>query len=430
MFDTNTGFTRRDWLKLAAAGVLGPSMSGWMPALAQQAQGQRPRKSCILLWMDGGPSQHETFDLKPDAPAEIRGAFRPIATSVAGIQVSDRLPRVAQIMHHAAVLRGMSTPDSNHLTARVHMHTGFRQGGGVDYPTMGSLVANEIGDRQSVMPNFVVTGVPTYDSVRFPLITTPGYLGPAHAPLVVNDLRRGVENLRGHAAHGDFQDRLTILQEMQRSFAQASPSNAAQAQRTTVERALQLMRSRAVSAFDLNDEPTFSSSAYGDSYFGQGCLLARRLVDVGVPFVEVYLPDWDTHFDTRVQKNWNVILPQLDRGLSALINDLDMRGMLDTTLVIWMGEFGRTPRVNNRAGRDHYGRAWSTVLFGGGIRAGQVIGRTDAQGANVEAGRVGVGDFFATICQILGIDHTKEVTVRERPLQLVDRDAKVVSELF
>jgi uncharacterized protein (DUF1501 family) len=180
----------------------------------------------------------------------------------------------------------------------------------------------------------------------------------------------------------------------------------------------------------LDNEPAHSRSAYGDSYFGQGCLLARRLVEVGVPFVEVYLPDWDTHFDSRVQKNWNVILPQLDMGLSALIHDLHMRGMLETTLVVWMGEFGRTPRVNNRAGRDHYGRAWSTVLFGGGIRAGQVIGRTDAHGANVEAGRVGVADFFATICRILGIDHTKEVTVRERPLRLVDRDARVVRELF
>jgi uncharacterized protein (DUF1501 family) len=425
-----SGLTRREWLKLAAAGVLGPSMSGWLPALAQQTQAQRPRKSCILLWMDGGPSQQETFDLKPDAPAEIRGAFRPIATSAPGIEISEALPRVARIMHHAAVLRGMSTPDGNHLTARVHMHTGFRQGGGVDYPTLGSLVSAELGDRQAVMPNFVVTGIPTYDSVRFPLITSPGYLGPVHAPLVVNDLRRGVENLRGHISEDDFQDRLSILQEMQRSFAQGSQSSAAEAQRTTTQRALRLMRSPAVSAFDLDREAAPTRSAYGDSYFGQGCLLARRLVEVGVPFVEVYLPDWDTHFQTRVTKNWNQSMPQLDVGLSALIHDLDMRGMLDSTLVVWMGEFGRTPRVNNRAGRDHYARAWSTVLFGGGIRAGQVIGRTDAQGANVVDGRVGVADFFATVCRILGIDPAKEVTVRDRPLRLVDRDARPVRELF
>src|SRR5262245_46628969 len=189
-----TSLTRREWLRLSAAGVLGTSMSGWLPLLASRADEapvpNRKRKSCILLWMDGGPSQHETFDPKPDAPADVRGDFKPIATSVPGLRVSDRLPRVATVMQHAAVLRGMSTPDSNHLSARVHLHTGFRQGGGVDYPTLGSLVASELGERDGVMPNFVVTGVPTYDSVKFPLITSPGYLGPAHAPLVVSDLRR------------------------------------------------------------------------------------------------------------------------------------------------------------------------------------------------------------------------------------------------
>lgn len=420
--------SRREWMKLAAAGVLGPSFS-WLPALAAHA-GAPPRKSCILLWMDGGPSHHETFDLKPDAPAEIRGAFSPIASAVPGIQVSDRLPRVARIMNHGAVLRGMTSIDSNHLTARVHMHTGFRQGGGVDYPTLGSLVASQLGDQQAVMPNFVVTGIPTYDSVKFPLVTNPGYLGPVHAPLVVNDIRRGVENLQSPLPQDDFQDRLTILDEMQRAFAQGNQSSAAAAQRTTVQRALQLMRSRAVGAFDVEREPLHTRAAYGDNYFGKGCLMARRLVEAGVPFIEVYLPDWDTHFDTRVQKNWNVILPQLDMGMSALISDLHARGLLDSTLVIWMGEFGRTPRINNRAGRDHFSRAWTTVLFGGGIRAGQVIGRTDAQGGTVEDRPISVPDFFATICRILGIDHNKEVTVNARPLRIVEREGQPVRELF
>jgi len=429
----NIELSRRDWFRLAAAGVFGPSLSGWLPALAARAAdaampGQR-RKSCILLWMDGGPSHHETFDLKPDAPAEIRGEFRPIASSSAGIQVCEKLPRVAQIMHHAAVLRGMTSVDSNHLSARVHLHTGFRMGS-VEYPTLGSLVSAELGDRQSIMPNFVVTGVPTYDSVRFPLITSPGFLGPAHAPLIVNDLRRGVENLRSPVAEQDHQDRLTILDEMQRSFVQGSQSAAAAAQLTTARRALQLMRSQTVGAFDLEREPVVTREAYGDSYFGKGCLLARRLVEVGVPFVEVYLPDWDTHFESRVRKNWDNILPQLDVGMSALIRDLHTRGLLDSTLVIWMGEFGRTPRINNRAGRDHFARAWSTVLFGGGIRAGQVIGRTDDQGATVAERPITVADFFATICRILGIDHNKEVTISDRPLRIVERGGQPVRELF
>jgi uncharacterized protein (DUF1501 family) len=426
--------SRRELLKLSAAGVAGVSFSGWLQALAARAADAaapgRKRKSCILLWMDGGPSHHETFDPKPDAPAEIRGEFAPIATSVPGIQVTDQLPKVAKLMQHAAVLRGMSTPDSNHNTARVLMHTGYRQGGGVEYPTMGSLVAAEIGDRASIMPNFVVTGVPTYDSVRFPLITSPGYLGPAYAPLVVNDLRKGVENLHSPAAADDLSDRLTVLQELERSFNRTSQATAAEAHLTTLQRAVQLMRSQAVQAFDLDKEPAASKAAYGDSYFGQGCLLARRLVEVGVPFVEVYLPDFDTHFKARFDRYKKQSLPQLDTGLSALLNDLKERGRLDDTLVIWMGEFGRTPKINDKGGRDHFARAWTTVLFGGGIKAGQVIGRTDKTGGTVEDGKVGVADFMATICEILGIDYTKEVTVRDRPLYLVEKGGRPVADLF
>jgi uncharacterized protein (DUF1501 family) len=429
-----TSLTRREWLRLSSAGVLGTSMSGWLPLLASRADEatvpNRKRKACILLWMDGGPSQHETFDPKPDAPADVRGEFKPIATSVPGIEICSSLPRVAKVMQHAAILRGMTTGDSNHLSARVHMHTGFKQGGGVEYPTLGSLVASELGEKQAVMPNFVVTGVPTYDSVKFPLITSPGFLGPTHAPLVVNDLRKGVENLQAPIEKDDLQDRLTVLQELQKSFVQGNPSSAAEAQRTTVERAVQLMRSRAVSAFDLSKEPASSKEAYGDSYFGQGCLLARRLVEVGVPFVEVYLPDWDTHFKERVQRNWKQSMPQLDVGLSALISDLHTRGMLDNTLVVWMGEFGRTPKVNNRAGRDHYSKAWSTVLFGGGVKGGQVIGKTDELGGTVKERPVNVPDFFATVCCALGINHNKVVTVRDRPIRIVEKGGTPIKELF
>jgi uncharacterized protein (DUF1501 family) len=428
------GLSRREWLRLSAAGVLGVSLSGWLEVLAARAAGAaqpgKKRKSCILLWMDGGPSHHETFDPKPDAPAEIRGEFRPIATSAPGIQVSDRLPKVAQVMQHAAVLRSMSTVDNNHPTARQYIHTGFRAGTGVDHPTLGSLVASEIGDRESVMPNFVVTGVPAYDSVKFPLVTSPGYLGPAHAPLVVNDLRKGVENLQFPAGDDEFRDRLSVLQELEKSFVQRSGAPTAEAHQTTVQRAVQLMRSPAVQAFDLSKEPAAARAAYGDSYFGQGCLLARRLVEVGVPFVEVYLPDWDTHFKERVQKNWNQSLPQLDAGLSALVRDLKDRGLLDSTLVIWMGEFGRTPKINNRAGRDHYAKAWTSVLFGGGIKGGQVVGRTDRQGAVVEERPISVADFMASVCQILGIDPSKENNVRDRPVRIVDKGAQPIRELF
>jgi uncharacterized protein (DUF1501 family) len=432
--------TRRDMLKLsaiAAAGGLGATMSGWLQTLAAHAAQQSPggkHKSCILLWMDGGPSHIDTFDPKPDAPAEIRGEFETIETSAPGIHVTDRLPNVAKLMHHAAVLRGMSTPDSNHASARVLMHTGYKQAAGIDYPTLGSIVSAELGDTSAVMPNFVVTGVHGYDSVKFPFVTSPGYLGTRHAPLIINNLNQGVENLRPPVDEDDVQDRLNVLEKLQANFAQRSQAPAAQSQATTLERAVQLMRSDAVKAFDLAQEPSASRDAYGDSYFGKGCLTARRLVEVGVPFVEVYLPDWDTHFKARVDKCNRQSLPQLDTAMSALIRDLVDRGLLESTLVICMGEFGRTPKINDKAGRDHYSRAWTSVLFGAGLKTGQVVGRTDASGALVEERPISVVDFMATICKALGIDYTKEYTAPGgRPLPIVNNlptKPQPVAELF
>ncbi len=427
--------TRREALKLAAAGGLGVSLSGWMEPLAahaQQAQqaGVRP-KQCILLWMDGAPSHHDTFDMKPDAIDAIRGIYRPIATSVPGLQITEKLPRVSRLMHHAAVLRGMSTQEADHGRGRVYMHTGYRLGqGGLRYPSIGSLVSAHRGISESGMPNFVVTGM-HLNPANFAYVSSPGYLGPRHQPLIVADQSRGVENLAPLA--NDLDDRLGVLEQMAQGFQRTNPAPSAAGHRTVYQRAVQLMRSERARAFDLTREPERLRSAYGPSAFGQGCLLARRLIEVGVPFVEVYHAPtpggWDVHTPQRVDEVRNLALPQLDHGMSALLTDLETRGLLDNTLVIWMGEFGRTPRLNANGGRDHYARAWTSVLFGGGVRGGQIIGRTDPTGATVADRPISALDFMATICMLLGVDPNHQHMAGDRPVRVVDRGFTPIREL-
>jgi hypothetical protein len=424
--------SRREALKLAAAGGVGVSLSGFMrPLAAHAAEAGGRHKQCILLWMDGAPSHHDTFDMKPDAADNIRGIYRPIATSVPGIQITEKLPRVATLMHHAAILRGMSTGEADHGRGRVYMHTGYRLGqGGLRYPTIGSLVSAHRGSSEDGMPNFVVTGM-HLNPANFAYVSSPGYLGPRHQPLIVADQRRGIENLAPLA--DDFADRLGVLEQMSRGFQRTNPAEAAAGQRTVYQRAVQLMRSEKAKAFDLNREPDHVRSMYGPSAFGQGCLLARRLIEAQVPFVEVYHAPtpggWDVHTPQRVNEVKELALPQLDRGMSALLLDLASRGLLESTLVIWMGEFGRTPRLNNNGGRDHYARAWTSVLFGGGVRGGQVIGKTDPTGATVVERPITALDFMATICLLLGLNPNHQHMAGERPVRVVDRGFTPIREL-
>jgi hypothetical protein len=416
--------SRRDLLKLSAAGVLTGSLSGWLEVLAARAvQTGARHKSCILLWMDGGPSHKDTFDLKPATPQG--GPFRAINTNVPGIQISEHFPRVARLMNHGAIVRSMSTGEGAHGRARYYLHTGYREGvGGLSYPSLGAIAAAEIGHPESPLPNFVCVNGRSYGAGS-------GFLGPRHQPLVVNDPARGVENLRPVVAGSQFEGRVGLLEEMEEGFFRDRPSAAGTAHHTTYRRAVSLIHDGGSQAFDINRETPAARAAYGSSRFGQACLMARRLVEAGVSFVEVNLGGWDTHQDNfnRVQQ----LSGQVDPAMSALVTDLRQRGLLDSTLVIWMGEFGRTPNINNRGarpGRDHYPRAWSTVLFGGGLRGGQVIGRTDAAGAAVTDRPVSAIDYLATVCSILGIDHTKmNPTPRGRPVRIVDRGANPIRDL-
>ncbi len=425
MLNTNplTELSRRDALRLAAAGVTSLSLSGWFNVLATHAAAQKSKhKACVLLWMDGGPSHKDTFDLKPGT--SNGGPYKPIATSVPGIQISEHFPQLARLMQHAAIIRGMSTGEGAHGRAKFNLHTGYREGqGGVAYPSLGSLVAKELGNPEFTLPNFVSIGNRSYGA---------GFLGTQYQPLVVANASRGVENLKPLVSGGAFDDRVDLLDQMEKAFYRDYRAGASAAHRTTYQRAVAMMKSKEAKAFDLTQEPASVRKAYGEGRFGDGCLLARRLIETGVSFVEVALGGWDTHqnnFD-RVKQ----LSQQVDPAMSALVRDLKERGLLDSTLIIWMGEFGRTPRINQRGpkpGRDHYPRAWSTLLAGGGIKGGQVIGKTDKEGATVIERRTSAIDFLATVCGILGINYNKQHTAPNgRPIRIVDKGAKPIKELL
>jgi hypothetical protein len=431
--------SRRDFLHMAAAGVGTASASGWLPVLASHAaraaETGAKHKSCILLYMLGGPTHIDTFDLKYDT--ETATQFKPIATSVPGIQVCEHLPKVAQLMQHGAVIRSMSTAESDHDRGRYLMHTGYPRGGAFAWPSMGALVSSELGQPNFLLPNFVVCNL--HDRLD-PAFT--GYLPPQHRGLIIPDLNKGVEDVRSAVKQDEFDERLDLISKLDDAFRGKYRAGSTVAHQSNYARAADLMRAEKLKAFDLSLEPAATLSRYtprplaatvpgsvGMRDFGKACLLARRLIEVGVPFVEVVLTGWDTHADNFGNNKRNCEV--LDPAWAALVEDLKDRGLLDSTLVIWMGEFGRTPRINNNGGRDHYGQAWSTVLMGGGIPGGQVIGRTDKNGASVEDRPVSAADFMATVCEILGIKHSKiNRTTDGKTMRLTAKSAEPIKQLL
>jgi hypothetical protein len=437
------GLTRRDWLRLSTAGAVGCSLSGWLETLAADIAGNpQRRRSCILLWMSGGPSQTDTFDLKPGHANG--GPYKEIATSVPGIRISEHLPKLARQMEHMVLVRGMSTKEGDHGRASFLLRTGYLPQGPVEYPTLGSLVAKELGSDQSDLPSFV--SIAPYRFIN-PAAFTSGFLGPQYAPLIVGDGGvQGAPNGNAYEQSLKVQDlelpadvslaqsnaRVDLLRGMEKEFVGQHPGVAPLSHQTAYERAVRLMRSAASRAFNLEEEPAVLRDAYGRNQFGQGCLLARRLVERGVPFVEVTLSNngplsWDTHV-----QNFDVVkqLSQiLDPAWATLMDDLKVRGMLDTTMIVWMGEFGRTPKINPQRGRDHFPNAWSTVLAGGGIKGGRVIGKTSPDGMTVAERPVSVPDLLATVCHGLGIDPMKQNQSNVgRPIRIVDKVAQPIQE--
>ena len=409
--------SRRDFLRYVsfASGAVG--LSSWMPALAETIAGERKSKHCILLWMTGGPSQIDTFDLKPNH--QNGGEFREIATSVPGVRISEHLPKLAQQAEHLAIVRGMSTREGDHGRGTYLMRTGRPPGGPVQYPTLGSVISKEIGSNETALPQFVSIAS---TSMFNPQAGSPGFLGPRYAPLLVETKQSqfgpvgnipefGVDNLSTApgVSRRQADQRIDLLNAMQKDYQKTHGSKLSEAHTTTLLRSLRLMNGQEARVFDLSQEPDAVRERYGATVFGQGCLLARRLVEAGVAFVEVTLGNsglWDTH--NQNFPTVKTLSDSLDAGWSSLLADLKDRGLLESTTILWMGEFGRTPRINGSAGRDHFPSAWTTVLAGGGIRGGQAYGQTSADGMNVTEGLTDVGDLLATLCRALEIDPRKQ----------------------
>lgn len=423
--------SRRRFLQ-GTAGLLGAASCAWLPRLAAAAAPDPQRKrSCILLWMGGGPSQTDTFDMKPGHANG--GQFKEVETSVPGLRFSQHLPKLAQQADRLAILRGVSTKEGDHLRGTYLMHTGQRPGGPLVYPALGASLAKALGSREATLPNYVAVNP---GQVLGGSALSPGFLGPRYAAATVG--ARGGPPAEGDATAladlgVDFlslppgidqqrhESRLALWEQQQQEFLQRHPRGAAEAQATIFQSAVKMMHPEAASAFDLSQEKREVREAYGRGTFGQGCLVARRLVERGVPFVEVTFGGeglgWDTHLNNfpAVER----LSQELDQGWATLMQELHDRGLLETTTICWMGEFGRTPVINNNAGRDHFPDAWTCVLAGGGIAGGQAFGKTDAAGREVAEGKVEVQDLQATICQAVGVDPaTEHYSPQARPIKI------------
>lgn len=441
-------FTKSLMARWTGIGLLGASGSGWLQRLAQATErnasrSERPARRCVLLWMSGGPSQLDTFDPKPGQPNG--GPFRAIETSVHGIRICEHLPKLAKLSHHLAILRGMSTKEGDHGRGTQTMHTGRPPQGPIRYPAIGAVLGKELGRDFEDSPS--TSGVPTYVSVSpfrafNPAAFESGFLGPRYAPLTVAPLdqigpggpadtagfaRLPVEDLAPptDVSRQRFAAREALWDSLQTKFLGKHPATGPVAHDTVYRNALRLMRHSVAEAFALDDETSSTREAYGKGRFGQGCLLARRLLERGVPFVEVALAGgenglgWDTHANNfpAVQS----LAGELDAGWSRLLVELQERGLLESTTIVWMGEFGRTPKINASAGRDHFPAAWSCVLSGGGVQGGTVYGATSDDGMEVRDGKADVGDLLSTVCAAVGLDPQSEnISPEGRPIKLAE----------
>jgi hypothetical protein len=392
------------------------------------------RRHCILLWMTGGPTQTDTFDMKPGH--ENGGEFQEVETKAPGLRFSEHLPKLGIMADELAVVRSLSTKEGDHGRGTYLMRTGHQPMGPIRYPSIGASLSKELGSDADEVPNYVsIAPYRAFNQAAF----GPGFLGPRYAPLSVGatdvfqqqpqqnpddyaELR--VDDLGSLSGEGQS-GRLDLWNSLEEGFLATHRAPAPITHSTVYQRALKLMNSAAARAFDLSEEPERVRDAYGRGRFGQGCLMARRLIEQGVAFVEVSLGTfagsigWDTH-----QNNFpavKALSAELDAGWGTLMAELKERGLLESTTILWMGEFGRTPQINRAAGRDHFPAAWSCVLAGGGIAGGQAYGRTSADGTTVEESKVDVGDVLATLCSALGVDPSHQnISEMGRPIRLAE----------
>jgi uncharacterized protein (DUF1501 family) len=417
------GFRRRDVLKLGAISFFGLTLPDFF-ALRSAAAATGPAGSTaspraeavILLWCAGGPSHLDTFDPKPDAPSEFRGEFAAIPTNVAGIQISEHLPNTAKVMDKIALVRSLTSGIAAHEQASQYMLTGYKPLPTLEYPSFGAVTAKELGGRNSLPPYIAVpdvarAGQAGFIGAGYNAFTVPDPSGRNFRVRDI-DLPEGVDAAR-------LSRRQLFTRRMNDRFANTVEDGSVRAVDKFYERAYDLVNSSdARKAFDVSQEPATVREQYGQTTTGQGCLMARRLVESGARFVTVSRGGWDTHAG-NFQTLRNRLLPELDRAYAALLTDLAQRGMLEKTLVILMGEFGRTPRVNPRGGRDHWSRCRFVAFSGGGVRGGQVIGKSDEKGAVPAERPVSVEDVATTIYSSLGIDTQKQyITPTGRPIHI------------
>ncbi len=416
---TREHVSRRAFLKgalVTAGGVTVANWGGLVHSRAIAAEAQKHGKRCILLWMNGGASQIDTFDMKPGRPTG--GPFRPIASKVTGLQVCEYLPKMAAVADKLAVIRSMRTQSPDHPDGIYHMHTCYKMTDRTAHPEIGAMVAKYLGQADANLPSFVRMG-PAGN-------TGAGFLGPQYEPFGLERDGKLPTFTHPYTTEPVEQRRNDLLRFMEEEFDRDHKAEPFESHRLAKEKSWRLLRAK--SAFDISKEWPKYQERFGDSDFGRGCLLARQLVESGVPFVEIGQDNYDSHNDNFPCHKANMQV--LDPAWSGLLTDLEERGLLRDTLVVWMGEVGRTPYINNRAGRDHYIRAWTIVLAGGGIKGGVVYGETDADGKEVKDKPVSEGDLFATIYTALGIDPRVKHYVGERPVWATPEGSKPIAELL
>ncbi len=416
-----TGMSRRHFMRhlAGASALVAPAFALTRTLRANAKSLSRNHKSAILLWLGGGPPSIDMWDMKPGAPTA--GQYKPISTT-GDFQICELMPKLAKQGKHLAVVRSMSTREADHNRGRYYMHTAYVPSQSVEHPGYGSVVAHEMDVDKKLtgleIPPFVSIGGASEG---------PGFLGMTYAPFQV-DANGQIRDAAIRVPEARMADRMKLLGVLETRFISERRGSAAEEHAKILRKTQELLTSDQMKAFQVRSEKKEMLDQYGDNNFGRGCLMARRLVEVGVPFVEVTSGGWDLH-----QQNFTTLqrkLPELDKAFSALVEDLKQRGLLDSTVIMCMGEFGRTPRINGNAGRDHYARAWSVVLGGAGIRGGRAIGKTNADGTSVDGESHSSEDLMASVCQALGISLKTTYTAKNgRPMKIAG-GGKVIPELF
>ena len=419
--DLPAGMSRRHFMNhiAGAAALAAPATAFTNSILANATDLRKRHKAAILLWMGGGPSSMDIWDLKPGAATG--GPFKPIATTADGVQICEHMPQMAKQMHHMAIVRSMSTREADHMRGRYYMHTGYVPSPNVEHPSYGAVIAHELADQvpHLEIPPFVSVGGGSVG---------PGFLGMTGSPFVV-DSNGNVRNLDMGIDRARLEQRLAMLDTIESRFIGERRGPSADDHAKVLDKTVKLMTSKQMEAFKIAKEPKEVQERYGNNGFGKGCLMARRLVELGVPFVEVDLGGWDNHANIFPTLQ-NQKLPVLDQAMSALVADLADRGMLDDTVVMWMGEFSRTPNINGGAGRDHWARSWSVAVGGGGFRRGVVVGETSSDGKEVVSEPYSSQDLMASVLKAVGIGLETTFTAKNgRPMKIAN-SGKVIKELF